>query len=86
MEVNFSGASVGYNEEEDITVYDAAFYHPNQCSWGYGCVKRESRLPLGEIPPRYYSEIVLQLEKATASSARRNENWKQDQNKYGWLE
>lgn len=77
-ELNFSGAYVGYSEEEDVTVYDAAFYHPGQCSWDYGCIKEESRLPLGEIPPRYYSEIVLQLEKATSSSTQRNENWKKD--------
>ena len=31
---------------------------------------------LKEIPERYFSEIVLQLAKATASSKEKNENWK----------
>lgn len=29
-----------------------------------------------EVPERYFSEIVLQLSKATASSKEREENWK----------
>ena len=35
-------------------------------------------LYLKEVPPRYFSEIVLQLTKATASSEERETDWKKD--------
>ena len=35
---------------------------------------------LQTVPERYFSEVVLQLTKATASSRERNEDWKNDNN------
>ena len=80
VELRFSGGFVGYDEGEDVTVYDAVFYTGTirRGSYIYDQVPDEQILPLGQVPARYYSEIILQLEKATASSRERNENWKQD--------
>ena len=79
-ELRFSGGFVGYDEGEDVTVYDAVFYTGTirRGSYVYDQVPDEQILSLGQVPARYYSEIILQLEKATASSRERNENWKQD--------
>ena len=44
-----------------------------------GYVKRgEKETPLAKIPARYFSEIVYQLTKATASSEETNENWRKE--------
>ncbi len=37
-------------------------------SYVYDTIKKENLYRLGEVSPRYFSEIVLQLTKATASS------------------
>ena len=78
VELGFSGGVVGYDEGEDVTVFDAVFYT--------GTVRRGSYidehpsddqiLSLGQVPARYYSEIIHQLTRATASSARMDGNWK----------
>lgn len=70
VELEFSGTYIGSIGEE-VTVYGAKFYKAGTVSRGsyiYDEVKAKNRYLLGEITPRYFSEIVLQLEKATASS------------------
>jgi len=70
VELAFSGLFVG-DENEEVTVYEAQFYRAGTVKRGsyvYDTVKKEDRYRLGEISPRYFSEIVLQLTKATASS------------------
>lgn len=70
VELEFSGCFVG-DENEEVTVYGAQFYRAGTVKRGsyvYDTVKPENLYCLGEISPRYFSEIVLQLEKATASS------------------
>ena len=37
-------------------------------SYVYDTVKDENRYTLDQVPPRYFSEIILQLARATASS------------------
>lgn len=81
VELHFSGACVGYNEDEDITVYDAVFYRAGTVERGsyvYDTPKQDNVFALGEIPPRYYSEIVFQLEKATLASTEINPNWEKE--------
>ena len=70
VEVEFSGCGVGYESEEEIIVYGVSFYPEKISKKPYGNVKQweSTRLPLEEVDPRYFSEIVLQLHKATASS------------------
>lgn len=71
VELNFSGTFVGGELEEEITIYGVRFYKPGTVARGsyvYDEIKKENLYKLGEISPRYFSEIVYQLEKATASS------------------
>ena len=78
VELRFSGAFVG-DENDTVTVYDAVFYKPGTVKRGsyvYDEPKDADIFALETIPARYYSEIVYQLERATASSTETNENWK----------
>ena len=71
VQLNFSGTFVGGELEEEITVYGAKFYKPGTVEHGsyvYDEIKKENLYKLGDVSPRYFSEIVYQLEKATASS------------------
>lgn len=70
VELEFSGAFVG-DENEEVTVYGAQFYRAGTVQRGsyvYDTIKAENQYSLGEVSPRYFSEIVLQLTKATVSS------------------
>lgn len=68
VELDFSGVFVG-DENEEVTVYEAIFYKAGQAHGGdYGVIKKEDKYRLEEVKPRYFSEIVYQLAKATASS------------------
>ncbi len=69
-ELSFSGSYVG-DENEEVTVYEAVFYRAGTVKRGsyvYDTVKDANQYALADVSPRYFSEIVLQLTKATASS------------------
>ena len=71
VELNFSGTFIGGELEEEITIYGVRFYKPGTVERGsyvYDTIKKENLYKLGDVSPRYYSEIVYQLEKVTASS------------------
>lgn len=74
VRLNFSGAYIGDSymaaENEEVTVYDAEFY--KKASEG----EKEKKLTLGALSPKYFSEIVYQLTKATAGAEEWDENWK----------
>lgn len=81
--LHFSGLSMGY-ENEEATVYGAHFYKPGSAKtvgFSYEYIKEEEACKLGEVPPRYFSEIVYQLTKATASSQEKDESWKEEFNR-----
>ncbi len=82
VELHFSGTYVAaYDGGEDVTVYDARFYKAGTITRGsymYEEADEQKQIPLKQIPERYFSEIVLQLTKATASSQERDENWKKN--------
>lgn len=70
VELEFSGCFVG-DENEEVTVYGAKFYKAGTVKRGsyvYDTVKEQHQYRLSEVTPRYFSEMVLQLTKATASS------------------
>lgn len=70
VELEFSGAFVG-DENEEVTVYGAQFYRAGTVKRGsyvYDTVKAPDRYLLREVSPRYLSEIIVQLTKATISS------------------
>ncbi len=82
VELHFLGSFVGsgYGGGEEITVYDARFYKAGTIERGSYCydeAKGDKIIPLKDIPPRYFSEIALQLANATASSDGYDENWKE---------
>ena len=69
-ELEFSGCFVG-DENEEVTVYGVRFYRAGTVQRGsyvYDTIKKENEYRLSEVAPRYFSEIVLQLTKATVSS------------------
>ena len=80
VELRFSGSAVGFDDGENVTVFDAVFYTGtvNRGSYVYDEVPEEHILSLGSVPKRYYSEILHQLTRATASSTETNENWRSE--------
>ena len=80
--LNFSGCFVG-GDSEDITVFDAVFYKAGTVAHGSYCSdepNQEDIFPLGQVPARYYSEVVWQLEHATASSTETDPDWRGKKN------
>ena len=80
VELRFSGSAAGFDDGENVTVFDAVFYTGtvNRGSYVYDEVPEEQILSLGSVPKRYYSEILHQLTRATASSTETNENWRSE--------
>ena len=80
VELHFSGnAIVGYYEK--VTLYDARFYKAGTVERGsyvYDEADQKKAYRLKEVPPRYFSEMVLQLSQVAASSEERDENWKKN--------
>ena len=81
VDLYFSGSYIG-DENDEVTVYDAAFYpFESYFQHSYSCAEEErdkTALRLDEIPVRYFSEIVYQLTKATASSTETDANWRKN--------
>lgn len=78
VELNFSGSFVG-GDNDDVTVFDAVFYKAGTVQRGSYCYdepKKDNIFSLGQVPARYYSEIVWQLERATASSTETDPDWR----------
>jgi hypothetical protein len=76
--LNFSGSYMGVDATEEVTVYDAVFYKAGKVEYGsyvYDEVKPEDRLKLADIPPRLYSEVCYDIERATANRIRTDEGW-----------
>ncbi len=72
----FSGTYVG-GLNEDVTVYEIRFFRSgNLSTWSYDKEVEVKSCLLSEVPERYFSEIVLQVAKATAASKEKNANWK----------
>lgn len=78
VELNFSGCYVG-GDNDTVTVYEAVFYRSGTVQRGSYCYdtpKGENTFALADVPARYFSEIVYQLERATASSTETDLDWK----------
>ncbi|MCL2361047.1 MAG: DUF4132 domain-containing protein [Defluviitaleaceae bacterium] len=74
----FSGSYIGADHSEEVTVYDAVFYKAGTVQYGsyvYDEVKPEDRIPLYEVPARFYSEVCYDIERATASRIDTVEKW-----------
>lgn len=69
VELHFSGTYIG-GQNEEVTVEDVRFYPAGTVERGsyvYDEADDKKALTLDQIPPRYFSEIILQLSKALAS-------------------
>lgn len=80
VELRFSGSFIG-DENENVTIYDAVFYKSGTVtrgSYNYDAPKEENIFSLGQIPARYFSEIMHQLTRATVSSTETHDNWRTD--------
>lgn len=66
VKLEFSGCCVGC-ENEEVTVGGLSFHKPGTAR-RVGNTYETERYVLGEVDPRYFSEIVLQAVKATASA------------------
>ena len=81
-ELHFSGSYVGADYEDEVTVYDVRFYKAGTIQRGsyvYDEADDKKAIVLSEVPARYFSEIVLQMKQATASSQERDEGWKKQE-------
>ncbi len=79
-ELSFSGVGVGY-ENEEVTIYDVVFYKAGTVrrgSYVYDSVKDSGLLRPDEVPERFFSEILYDIERSTASKTGADENWKKD--------
>ncbi len=66
-ELSFSGCSVGYYED-NVTIENLRFYRPGTVEHGnyiYDKADDKKAIPLDEVDPRYFSEIIYQLEQIT---------------------
>ncbi|MBI6874795.1 DUF4132 domain-containing protein [Clostridium aciditolerans] len=80
VELSFSGVSVGY-ENEEVTVYDLGFYKEGTASkYSYinDKIYEQNVVSPETLPKRFFSEILYQINKATASKTGTNENWKEE--------
>ncbi len=80
--LNFSGSFVG-GDSSEVTVFDALFYRADMVALGSYCDEmppQEHILSLGQVPARYYSEVVWQLERAATSSTETDPDWRDKKN------
>lgn len=80
VELNFQGLFVG-DENEDTTVYVLRFYRSDTVKRGsyvYDEIKEKDLLKISEVPSRYFSEILYQVNNSLSSSTGVDENWKRD--------
>ena len=72
VELQFSGMYVGMlGNEEEVEIENARFYHPGTVEHGsyvYDRADDKKAIPLGEVEPRYMSEMLGQLEEMTKNS------------------
>ncbi len=80
VELHFSGTYIA-GLDENVTIYDARFYKPGTIEHGsytYDEVDKDKAYFLNDIPPRYFSEILLQIAQTVALSKEYNFNWKKE--------
>jgi len=79
VELRCSGTNIVL-EDTDVTVYDAVIYQLDD-NFFEGCAESyfyDREAILDEVSPKYFSEIISQITKATASSIKTDENWREN--------
>ncbi|MGG0202052.1 DUF4132 domain-containing protein [Bacillus anthracis] len=78
-QLSFSGAPIGYEEEEDICVYDIEFYKAgtvNRGSYEDDEIDDERRIVPKEVDKYFFSEILYAVQLVTNSNLGHNESWR----------
>ncbi len=81
VQLSFSGMYAGGYDDDEVTVFDAVCYKAESVKYGsyiYDKVKPEDLVKISELPASVYSEIALQITRATASSSETNANWRKE--------
>lgn len=81
-ELHMSGMYVA-GEFEDVTIYEIQFYNAGTVERGsyvYDTIKKEHLIKPIDVPKRFFSEILYDIDKATSTNLGTDENWKA--NKY----
>ena len=68
VNLSFSGVPYGADAMKEVTVYNAMFYK----------VGTGDRVNPPDVPPRLYSEICYDIERAAADRIRTDENWRRN--------
>ena len=77
VQLSFSGAPIGYEDEEDVCVFDIQFYKAgtvNRGSYEYDEIDDERRIVPKEVDKRFFSEMLYNVQVATDSNLGHNES------------
>ena len=78
-ELAFEGAPVGYEEEDDVCLFEIQFYKAGTVSRGsysYDEVDDARRIVPNQVPKRFFSEILYDIKRTTESNLGHDENWR----------
>ncbi|SDY95754.1 DUF4132 domain-containing protein [Bacillus sp. 166amftsu] len=78
-ELAFEGAPVGYEEEDEVCLFEIQFYKAGTVSRGsysYDEVDDARRIVPKQVPERFFSEILYDIKRTTESNLGRDENWR----------
>ncbi|MCP4216188.1 MAG: DUF4132 domain-containing protein [bacterium] len=81
-QLSFFGDFVGYDYTEaasEVPVFDIEFYKAGTVARGsyvYDLPTKENKIPLKNLPPRFYSEIYHEIKTVMASGSGFNPEWK----------
>ncbi len=81
VQLSFSGAPIGYEDEEDVCVFDIQFYKAgtvNRGSYEYDEIDDERRIVPKEVDKRFFSEMLYDVQVATDSNLGHNESWRSE--------
>ncbi|MGN5651415.1 DUF4132 domain-containing protein [Bacillus sp. Brlt_9] len=78
-QLSFSGAPIGYEDEEDVCVFEIQFYKAgtvNRGSYEYDEIDDERRIVPKQVDKRFFSERLYEVQLATDSNLGHNESWR----------
>lgn len=81
VQLSFSGAPIGYEDEEDVCVFDIQFYKAGTVkrgSYEYDEIDDERRIVPKEVDKRFFSEMLYNVQVATDSNLGHNESWRSE--------
>ena len=86
VEIRFDSMCAGYITDDDVILYEIIFYNigtVERGSYVYDYVKPNECLALSEIPERFFSEIIKEIDEITINNNGRIDNWKEEGD-YRW--